>query len=112
MPEDIQIDSIIVVMVACGSEDEAQRIARLLIEAHLAACVNIIPVRSIFEWDGKIEDQSERLLLIKSMKSRFDQIRDMVKANHSYELPEIIAVDIASASEEYTDWIKTVCGSG
>jgi periplasmic divalent cation tolerance protein len=112
LPEDKQIDSIIVVMVTCDSEDEAQHIAGLLVEAHLAACVNIVPVRSIFEWDGKIEDQSERLLLIKSMKSRFDQLKDVVKANHSYDLPEIIALDIASSSSEYADWIRNICGGG
>jgi periplasmic divalent cation tolerance protein len=97
-------------MVTCGSEDEAQNIARLLVEAHLAACVNIIPVRSIFEWDGKIEDQAERFILIKSINTRFDEIKELIKANHSYDLPEIIAMDIACASEEYADWIKTVCG--
>jgi periplasmic divalent cation tolerance protein len=97
-------------MVTCGSEDEAQNIARLLVRAHLTACINILPVRSVYEWKGKVEDHPEWLLFIKSEKSRFDEIKAQVTVNHSYELPEIIALDIASASAEYAAWIKNVCG--
>jgi periplasmic divalent cation tolerance protein len=97
-------------MVTCGSEDEAQKIARQLVEAHLAACVNVMPIRSIFEWQGKVEDQGELLLFIKSIKPNFDKIINLVKANHSYDLPEIVALDIASVSEEYAGWIRGLCG--
>ncbi len=96
----------IVVMVSCASEEEAQKIAGLLVEAHLAACVNIMPVRSIYEWQGKLEDQKEWLMLIKSENSHFDDIKTMVSANHSYEIPEIVALDISMASEKYGDWIR------
>jgi periplasmic divalent cation tolerance protein len=97
-------------MATCGSDEEANRIASLLVSAHLAACVNIIPVKSVFEWKGKVEDQPEWLLIIKSVRSNFDAIKENVTANHSYELPEIVAVDLTSASGEYANWIRNVCG--
>jgi periplasmic divalent cation tolerance protein len=104
-----EIDNLIVVMVSCVSEEEAQKIAGLLVEAHLAACVNIMPVQSIYEWQGKLEDQKEWLMFIKSEKSLFNDIKTMVSANHSYEIPEIVALDISMASENYGDWIKEFC---
>jgi periplasmic divalent cation tolerance protein len=97
-------------MITCGSGAEARKIAKLLVKTHQAACVNIIPVRSIFEWQGKIEDQGEWLLLIKSVKSHFEKIEALVRANHSYDLPEIIAIDIESVSSAYSDWVRRVCG--
>lgn len=107
---DKQIDNLIATMVTCGSEEEAQRIAALLIEKHLAACVNIVPVRSIYEWQGKVEDQQEWLMIIKTEKSLFNDIKTIIEANHSYETPEIIAMDISMASDDYANWIKSICG--
>jgi periplasmic divalent cation tolerance protein len=97
-------------MATCGSDEEANRIASLLVSAHLAACVNIIPVKSVFEWKGIVQDQPEWLLIIKSVRSNFDAIKENVTANHSYELPEIVAVDMTAASGEYANWIRNVCG--
>ncbi len=75
----------VVVLVTCGSNEEAERIARALVEARLAACVNILgSVRSIYRWEGKLNDDQEVLLLIKTSRSLFDQVRHAVEKAHSY----------------------------
>ncbi len=84
--------------------------ANLLVRERVAACVSISNVNSIFDWKGKTESQDERLLIVKSLKSRFSDIEKLVKANHSYECPEIIACDISSASKEYERWVRQTCG--
>ncbi len=92
-------------MVTCGSVEEALEISNLLVRKRLAACVNILPVRSIYEWQGKVEDHSEQLLLIKSVRERFDGLRDAVRSLHSYDNPEIVSIDIADSSPDYADWV-------
>ena len=99
----------IVVLVTCGSAKEAQRIARALVEARLAACGNILeaPVRSIYRWKGKIESAREYLLIIKTSRRRFAALRNTVKELHSYDVPEIIALPVAAGSTAYLNWIAT-----
>ena len=97
----------IVVLMTVGSEGEAIRLSRILVKAGLAACVNIIPgVRSIFKWDGNIAEEQEFLLLAKTVSQVFDQLVSMVKANHSYSVPEVIALPVKYGSEEYLSWIR------
>jgi len=96
-----------VVFVTCGSEDEALKIARALVEEKLAACANMIsPLRSIYRWEGKICDEKEWLLLIKTRQSRFEDLAKRVKALHSYSVPEIIALPITEGSPAYLNWIS------
>ncbi|WNM58683.1 divalent-cation tolerance protein CutA [Candidatus Nitrospira allomarina] len=96
-----------VVMVTVGSEGEATSLSRILVKNGLAACVNIIPgVRSIFHWEGEIAEEQEFLLLAKTVRRSYDQLVSLVKANHSYEVPEIIALPIQLGSEEYLAWIR------
>jgi len=96
-----------VVFVTCGSEDEALKIARALVEEKLAACANMIsPLRSIYRWEGKICDEKEWLLLIKTLQSRFEDLAKRVKALHSYSVPEIIALPITEGSPAYLNWIS------
>jgi periplasmic divalent cation tolerance protein len=97
----------IVVFVTCGSEEEALKIANALVEAHLAACVNLIaPIRSIYRWEGKIWDEKEWLLIIKTQKQRFEAVEKKVKSLHSYSVPEIISLPITEGSSAYLNWIK------
>jgi periplasmic divalent cation tolerance protein len=97
----------IVVLVTCGSEEEATKIANALVEGRLAACVNIIsPVRSIYRWEGKVWDEKEWLLIIKTQKTRFEALEKKVKSLHSYSVPEIIALPIVEGSASYLKWIE------
>jgi periplasmic divalent cation tolerance protein len=96
-----------VVLVTCGSEEEAEKIANSLIEERLAACVNIIsPVRSIYRWEGKIWDEKEWMLIIKTRKKRFEDLEKKVKSLHSYSVPEIIALPIVKGSASYLKWLE------
>lgn len=99
----------IIVFVTCGSPEEAEKIAQLLVENHLAACVNIVNVKSVYEWQGKLERQPEWLLIIKTLDDKFEQLEKLVRVNHSYQAPEILALDIAAVSADYGNWIKSVC---
>ena len=97
----------VVVLVTCGSQKEARKIARTLVEQRLAACVSAIGARvaSTYRWKGEIESAKEFLLIIKTSKKRFPALRDAVSKLHSYEVPEIIALPIAAGSRPYLDWI-------
>jgi len=98
----------IVVFVTCGTEEEAQKIARALVARRLAACVNLfsIPVHSIYRWKEKVESAKEFLLTIKTSRNRFRAVAAEVKRLNSYDIPEIIALPISAGSAEYLDWIS------
>ena len=100
----------IVVLITAGSEEEAHKIAELLVNEKKAACVNILPaVDSLFWWEGKIESARESLLLVKTKASLFPEIVELVNRTHSYEVPEIIALPIIAGSEDYLKWLDTAC---
>jgi periplasmic divalent cation tolerance protein len=97
----------IVVYVTAPAEEEAEKIARALVENKLAACANIVKnMRSIYRWQGKIEDEAEVLMIVKTRKEHFAHIREMVKQLHSYSVPEIIALPIVEGSEDYLAWMR------
>jgi periplasmic divalent cation tolerance protein len=96
----------IVVLTTCESEEQAQRLARHLIEQRLAACVNILPgARSIYRWKDKIEDATEFVLIIKSRREIFVKLREAIGRLHSYEIPEVIALPVVDGSEPYLNWL-------
>lgn len=96
-----------VVLVTCGTRSEARKIARLVVEARLAACANLVgaPVESMYRWKGKVESAKEFLVVIKTTRARFAALREAVLKAHSYDVPEIIALPIAAGSEKYLAWI-------
>ncbi len=97
----------IVILVTAGSEVEAGKIATALVEEQLAACVNILgPIRSLYRWEGKVADDREWLLLIKTRDERFAAIEARVKALHSYQVPEVIALPIMAGAGEYMHWLR------
>jgi periplasmic divalent cation tolerance protein len=104
----------IVVLVTCGSIDEAQRIGRTLVDRKLVACANILraPVQSIYWWKNKIELAEEVLLLLKSSRSRFAAVESAIRKLHSYDLPEIIALPITAGSRGYLDWVSRSASGG
>ena len=96
----------IVIFVTTETDEEAQSIARLLLDRKKAACVNIVPkVSSVFWWQGKLDSAQERLLIIKTTAKLLPDIIELVKSIHSYDVPEIIAMPIIGGNEDYLKWI-------
>lgn len=97
----------IVVYITAPNEDEAARIAKTIVQERLAACVNIVKgIRSIYNWQGKIEDDSEVLMIVKTQRHLFELLKRRVKELHSYTVPEIIALSVIEGSEDYLNWLK------
>ncbi len=95
-----------IVFVTAASEDEAAKIGRTLVEEKLAACANIVPrIRSIYRWRGKIHDEQEVLMVMKTRTSLFSSLKDRVRQLHSYEVPEIISFPVTAGLEEYLAWV-------
>ena len=100
-------DDAIVVFMTAASGEEATRLADMLVGAHLAACVQILPeMESVYRWEGKIERQSEVLLLAKTTQAKFADLEREVRALHTYETPEIVAVPITAGSAPYLEWLS------
>lgn len=97
-----------VVLVTCGSAQEAGKIARAVVNGHLAACANIVkaPILSIYRWKGRMESAREVLLIIKSTRSRLAALERTIRRLHSYDVPEIIALEVAAGSKNYLAWIE------
>ncbi|PPT06508.1 Periplasmic divalent cation tolerance protein cutA [Geitlerinema sp. FC II] len=100
-----------IVLVTASSADEAKAIAKTLVEERLAACVSLTPVRSIYTWQGNIEEDEEWQLVIKTDLMQFDRLASRVCQLHRYDVPEIIAVPIVNGSAAYLDWIGEQCQS-
>ncbi|HET7843367.1 MAG TPA: divalent-cation tolerance protein CutA [Xanthomonadales bacterium] len=95
-------------LVFCTVPDRevGQRIARTLVAESLAACVNVVPgLHSVYRWQGAVESADEALLLAKTTRERLDALRERLVALHPYELPEVIAVDVAAGLPAYLDWV-------
>jgi periplasmic divalent cation tolerance protein len=96
----------ILIISTASSKKEAQKLARVLLDKKLAGCISIVDkVVSMYVWKDEIEKASEYLLLIKSRASLFNKIKKVIKENHSYEVPEIISVEISKGSKEYLKWL-------
>jgi len=96
----------VVVFVTCSSAEEAGRIARALVDERLAACVNISsPIRSVYRWQGKVTDEEEVLLVIKTTRELFDLLRRAVEKLHSYQVPEVICLPVIDGAPNYLNWV-------
>jgi len=100
----------IVVMTTVSSEADASKLANALVAAKAAACVQITPIRSCYMWDGKINNDTEYLLLIKTRAALYESAAELIKQNHSYEIPEIISLPVTAGSASYLGWIDAVTG--
>ena len=98
----------IVVLMTAGSQEEASRLAEMLVGAHLAACVQIMPqMESIYRWKGEVHREPEILLLAKTTAACFDELEREVRALHTYDTPEIVAVPVSHVSAPYLEWLMT-----
>ena len=95
----------LVVLVVAESEAQARRIARRLLQNKLAACVNFVPIESMFLWQGAIQEEEEVLMIIKTRTETFDELMSAVKVTHSYDVPEIIGLPVVMGSRQYLKWI-------
>ena len=97
----------IVILITTSTEEEAHRIADLLLNQRKAACINILPVDSLFWWQGRLEKAKESLLIVKTRASLLPEVIALVKGAHSYQIPEIIALPILGGNEDYLKWIDS-----
>lgn len=95
------------IQITCGSAAEADRIADTLVERRYAACVQQLPIRSTYRWEGAVQHDDEILLLVKTRAARFDEVAATVRELHSYDVPAITAVPIVAGSSDYRAWIDT-----
>ena len=101
----------LVVLSTVARAEDAERIGRALVEAGLAACVNVLPaVTSIYRWKGTLEKEEERLLLIKTRADRFDALKQALVSLHPYEVPEVLALPVADGHQPYLDWLDESVG--
>ena len=99
-------DEFVVVLVTASSADEAVQIGRALVEDRLAACANVVgPIRSIYRWEGAVEDAAEHLLVIKARAADFAALEALVRELHSYDVPEVIALPLRAGSAPYLAWL-------
>ena len=99
-------------MMTAPSSEEAERIAEMLVKKKLAACVQVLPeMKSIYFWKGEVQRDNERLLLAKTTRANFEALEREVRAIHSYETPEIVALPIVAGSKDYLDWLVDSCAS-
>lgn len=95
------------VLISIDSEERARRLQRILLEHRAAACVQALgPISSVYRWEGRIEEANEWLCLAKTPRSRYERLESLVKENHPYEVPEILAIPILTGNKQYLDWIK------
>jgi periplasmic divalent cation tolerance protein len=100
------LDNYGIILVTAASQAEAETIAEALIQSKLAACVNLLPIRSIYTWNGTVQRDEEVQLMIKTHLDRFPDVEAKVQSLHSYEVPEIIAVPILYGTKTYLQWIS------
>jgi len=104
-----QADALLL-LSTCGTLDEARKIARTLVDERLVSCVNITRIDSIYRWKGQVEESEEHLLIMKTRFSIYERAENRIRALHSYELPEIIALKVEKGYAPYLDWVaRNVC---
>lgn len=100
-------NEVIVVLTTVSNAEEAERLARKIVETRLAACVQILPpLKSIYFWENALQVDSEQMLLIKTFNEKFDELKSFLQSNHGYETPEIVALKTSAVAENYLAWMK------
>lgn len=96
----------IIMLTTCASQEEAKKISRTLLEKRLIGCANMMPIASMYWWKGKITDEDEVLLIMKTIKEKHDPVSDAIKELHSYGIPLIESVEIEKMDSRYLEWLK------
>lgn len=97
----------LIVMTTVPEEAEAVTLAESILDAKLAACVQVLPqMTSVYVWEGAVQKEPEHLLLIKTLPEKWDDLRDLITANHSYSVPEVVAIDAEKVSAPYIEWLN------
>lgn len=109
MPE---ADDLLLLLCTCADDAEAEKIARLLVTQNLAACVQLAPIRSIYRWQGQVQSCAEVRLAIKTCASHRLRVEAAIRAAHSYQVPQIVALPISYASSDYADWVRANLDAG
>lgn len=98
----------VVVLTTCNSTQEAHRIAKALVQERLAACVNLSgPIRSLYRWQGRLCDEDEVVLMIKTSRALFDRVRRAIEKLHSYQVPEVLCLPVIDGAPNYLNWLTT-----
>lgn len=106
-----QGNGVLVVLCTCPDEDTASGLARGLVEAGLAACVNILPeIRSLFRWQGKVQSEPETLMIIKTSVARYSELETWLARNHPYDVPEVLALPVGGGLGTYLGWVVEETG--
>jgi periplasmic divalent cation tolerance protein len=96
------------IAITMSTREEAPALARMLVERRLAACVNILPeARSVYQWQGKIEEADEAMLVIKTTEENVPLVEEALKSLHSYEVPEFVVLNVDGVSDAYLQWIQS-----
>lgn len=96
-----------IVLTTTPNLQEAETLAELIVNARLAACVQILPqMTSVYQWEGKLQKESEHLLMIKTLPGKWAELHDLIRSNHSYETPEIVAINADEVSPQYLRWLS------
>lgn len=97
----------VVVLTTVPNAEEGERLARRIVEAKLAACVQILPpMKSVYVWENAVQTDAENLLLIKTLQEKYDELERFIRANHSYDVPEIVALPAEKISADYLKWLN------
>jgi len=106
-------DTLILVHTTCGDAEHAEQLASSLVEERLAACASIgAPIVSVYPWQGRIERERECPLTLKSTRSALTRLRERIAQLHDYDVPEVLAVEVCTASEDYAAWVRDWVGAG
>jgi len=105
------IGNMLVVLTTTANSEEADRLAHGILQHKLAACVQILPkMTSVYFWEGKVQTELEHLLLIKTLEEKFDDLSEFIRENHSYDVPEIVAIKAEKVSDDYLGWVCDATG--
>lgn len=96
-----------VLIISTAAEENAREIAGILVKDRLAACINLLPVRSVYRWEGAVCDEPEQMMLVKTTRNRMDAAVTTIRRHHRYDLPEVIILPITGGSPEYLVWVET-----